>query len=261
MVALITGGSSGMGLEFACQLAEKGYDLVLVSNQEEELSTAVQELTWQFPVHVESHFQDLALPDAADALFAWCGEQGLLPDILVNNAGMFFFKELGEADLDRVEAMLNLHVRTVTRLCLLFGEAMKKRGSGSILIVSSMAARLPVPGITLYSATKAYLKSFGRSFSYELRPYGVGVTTVCPAAIATPLYKLSPTLMRLGVKIRLIHTPRWLVRRALRALFHRRRVVSPSLMNLWLPALIALLPGPLIQRIWKRLSTPKTPSE
>ena len=83
MVALITGGSSGMGLEFACQLAEKGYDLVLVSNREEELRVAVQELTWQFPVHVEGHFQDLALPDAADALFAWCGERGLLPGPLV----------------------------------------------------------------------------------------------------------------------------------------------------------------------------------
>ena len=149
--------------------------------------------------------------------------------------------------------MLNLHVGTVTRLSILFGEAMKQRGSGYILIVSSMAARLPTPGITIYSATKAYLRSFGRSLSYELRPYGVGVTTVCPAAIATPLYRLKPSLMDLGVKVRLIHTPAWLVRRALRAMFRRRRVVSPSLMNVWLPPLVALLPGPLEQWLWKCL--------
>ena len=251
MVALITGGSSGMGLEYARQLAEKGYDLVLVSNREEELSSAVSALSMQFPVQVEGHFQDLALPSSADELFAWCQGRDLVPDVLVNNAGMFFFKELTSADLGRVQAMLNLHVGTVTRLSILFGEAMKQRGSGYILIVSSMAARIPAPGITIYSATKAYLRSFGRSLSYELRPYGVGVTTVCPAAIATPLYRLKPSLMDLGVKVRLIHTPAWLVRRALRAMFRRRRVVSPSCMNVWLPPLVALLPGPLEQWLWK----------
>ena len=258
MVALITGGSSGMGLEYARQLAGKGYDLLLVSNREEELAGAVTGLSEAFPVKVSGHYQDLALPTAADALFAWCQGRGLVPDVLVNNAGMFFFKELTRADLGRVQAMLNLHVSTVTRLSILFGEAMKQRGSGYILIVSSMAARIPAPGITIYSATKAYLRSFGRSLSYELRPYGVGVTTVCPAAIATPLYRLKPSLLELGVRTRVIHTPAWLVRRALRAMFHRRRVVSPSAMNVWLPPLVALLPGPLEQWLWKRLSSSRT---
>ena len=166
---------------------------------------------------------------------------------------MFFFKELEWADMDRVQAMLNLHVQTVTRLSLLMGLAMKERGSGRILIVSSMTARIPAPGITIYSATKAYLRSFGKSLHYEFRPYGVGVTTVCPAAIATPLYRMSPRLMNWGLKTGLVHTPKWLVKRALRAMFRGRRVVSPSLMNLWLPAFISLLPGFLVAAIWKKL--------
>lgn len=254
MTALITGGSSGMGLEYASQLAAKGYDLILVSNREEELKSAGERLETAYIVRVTTHFQDLAAPDAADLLYDWCVRQcGILPDVLINNAGMFFFKELSSEDLDRVQAMLNLHMVTVTRSCLLFGEAMKKRGSGRILIMSSMAARIPAPGITIYSATKAYLKSFGRSLSYELKPYGVSVTTVCPAAIATPLYRLDEKKMKLGVRCGLIHTPKWLVRRAIRAMLHGRRVISPSLMNLWLPALIALLPGPLVAAIWKRL--------
>ena len=253
MVALITGGSSGMGLEYARELAARGYDLILVSNREAELAAARAELSASFPVRVGTRFQDLAQARAADELYAWCLGEGILPDVLVNNAGMFFFKELHPEDLERVQAMLDLHITTVTRLSLLFGLAMKERGSGHILIVSSMAARLPVPGITTYSATKAYLRSFGRSLSYELKPYGVGVTTVCPAAIATPLYRLSEKWMRLGVRTGLIHTPRWLVRRALRAMFRGRRVLSPSLMNVWLPALIGLLPAPLVQSIWKRL--------
>ena len=243
-----------MGLEYARQLAGRGYSLILVSNREDELSEASAQLEAAFPVSVTTRFQDLAQPSSADELFAWCTDQlGILPDILVNNAGMFFFKELSEDDLPRVQAMVNLHVVTVTRLSLLFGLAMKKRGSGYILNMSSMTAEIPAPGITVYSATKTYLKSFGRSLSYELKPYGVGVTTVCPAAIATPLYHLGEKRMKTLLRLGLIHTPSWLVRRALRAMFHRRRVINPGFMNVWLPALIWLLPGPLVAAIWKKL--------
>ena len=254
MTALITGGSSGMGLEFARQLAGRGYDLILVSNREEELRAAAESLCKDYPVRVTIRFQNLATTDAADGLFAWCMEEaGGSPDVVVNDAGMFFFKELEVSDMDRVQAMLNLHVVTVTRICLLFGNAMKQRGSGYIINISSMAARLPVPGITVYSATKAYLRSFGKSLSYELKPYGVTLTTVCPAAIATPLYRLSEKWMRLGVNVGLIRTPRWLVKRSLRAMFRGRRLISPAFMNIWLPALIALFPGCLIAALWKRL--------
>ena len=253
MVALITGGSSGMGLEFARQLAGRGYDLLLVSNKEDDLAKAKEDLVQEYKVQILTRFQDLSEPRAADDLFAWCQGKGILPDVLVNNAGMFFFKELEVSDLDRIQAMVNLHVTTVTRLCILFSQAMKERGSGRILIVSSMAAKLPAPGITIYSATKAYLRSFGKSLSFETKPYGVSVTTVCPAAIATPLYNLKDKWLRLGVRVRLIHTPQWLVRRALKAMFKGRRLISPSIMNVYLPVLIASLPGPLEARIWEKL--------
>ena len=240
-----------MGLEFSRQLAARGYALVLVGNREQELADAARELGKE--TAVRTRFQDLAQPRAADELFTWCGAEDIHPDVLVNNAGMFFFKELQPEDLDRVQAMINLHITTVTRLCILFGREMKERGNGYILNMSSMAARIPAPGITVYSASKAYLRNFGRSLSFELRPYGVGVTTVCPAAIATPLYRLDEKRMKLGVRTGLIRTPQWLVRRALRAMFRRRRVLSPACMNIWLPALVAILPGPLEERIWKKL--------
>ena len=252
MVALITGGSSGMGLEFARQLAARGYDLVLVSNREEELSEAATHLAEQWSVRITTHWHDLAQADSADTLWAWCQSESLLPDVWVNDAGMYFFKELQAEDLGRVQAMLYLHVQTVTRLCLLVGSAMKERGSGYILNISSMAARLPVPGITVYSATKAYLRSFGRSLSYELKPYGVGMTTVCPAAIATPLYNLDDRVMKIGLRTGIVRTPKWLVKRALRGMFRKRRVVSPGFMNVYLPLLIGLLPGPVIARLWKK---------
>ena len=252
MRALITGGSSGMGLEYARQLAAKGYDLLLVSNQQEELARVAEELSQTYHVNVIGHFQDLATETAAEELFGFCQAENLQIDILINNAGMFFFEELSTVNEAKALTMLRLHVFTPTRLCILFGEQMKQRGIGYILNMSSMAAKLPCPGITVYSATKAYLKSFSKSLYFEMRPYGVGVTTVCPAAIATPLYKLKPSLLRLGVKTGVIGTPRWLVRRALRRMFHHRRVVKPGLMNYYLPPLIAILPKWLVAKLWRK---------
>ena len=252
MRALITGGSSGMGLEYARQLAAKGYDLLLVSNQPEELAKAAKDLSQPFGVKVVGHYQDLAAETAAEELYSFCQAENLQIDILINNAGMFFFEELSADNESKALKMMQLHMLTPTRLCVLFGEEMKQRGQGYILNMSSMAAKLPCPGITIYSATKAYLKSFGKSLYFEMRPYGVGVTTVCPAAIATPLYKLKPSLLKLGVNIGLIGTPKWLVRRALRGMFHHRRVVKPGLMNYYLPPLIAMLPKWLVSRLWRK---------
>lgn len=249
-LALITGGSSGMGLEYARQLAAAGHDLLLVSIQPEELEKAKDTLEKEYGVKVATRYQDLAATDAAEELLAYCRENGLTPDILVCNAGMFFFHELTPDICRRAEAMINLHVLTNTKLAVLFGEEMKQRGCGRIIIMSSMAAKLPAPGISVYSASKAYLKSFGKSLWFEMHPYGVSVTTVCPAAIATPLYKLKPSLMKLGVKLGVIKTPHWLVKRALRASRHGRKVICPSFMNVYLPPLLRGLPEHIENQLW-----------
>ena len=250
-MALITGGSSGMGLEYARQLAEMGCNLLLVSNQREELEQVAKDLKTD-EIQVIPHYQDLATETAAEELFAFCQAENLQIDILINNAGMFFFEELTPGNEAKALTMMRLHIFTPTRLCVLFGEAMKRRGYGYLINMSSMAAKLPCPGITIYSATKAYLKSFGKSLYFEMIPYGVGVTTVCPAAIATPLYRLKPSLLNFGVKIGVIGTPQWLVRKALKGMMCKKRVVRPGFMNLYLPPLIALLPHGLVAKLWQK---------
>lgn len=250
--ALITGGSSGMGLEYAKQLAEIGCNLLLVSNQMEELTQAAEALKRGRNIQVLPHYQDLATETAAEELLSFCQAENLQIDILINNAGMFFFEELTTENEAKALTMLRLHVFTPTRLCILFGEEMKKRGYGYLINMSSMAAKLPCPGITIYSATKAYLKSFGKSLYFEMRPYGVGVTTVCPAAIATPLYRLKPSLLKLGVRIGLIGTPQWLVGKALNGMIRKKRVVKPGFMNIYLPPMIALLPHGLVAKLWQK---------
>ena len=245
MKALVTGGSSGIGLEFARQLAQKGYALALVSNREQELADAAGKLQAEYGVPVETLCIDLAKPGAAEEVLTWCPE----PDVLINNAGMFFMEYLKPESLGKVRTMMGLHMNAVTELCILAGSQMKEKGSGHILNISSMTARIPAPGIAIYSSTKAYLKVFGKSLSYELRPFGVTVTTVCPAAVDTGLYPLPERLRKFLRRIGIIRTPEWLVRRSLKALFRGRRIFSPGLTNFLLPPLIAILPARLIDRL------------
>ena len=243
--ALVTGASSGIGLEFSRQLAQMGYALAMVSNREQELADAAEGLRTEFGVPVQEFCIDLTKQGAAEEVLAWCPE----PDVLINNAGMFFMEYLKPESLGKVRTMMALHMNVVTELCILAGSRMKEKGDGHILNISSMTARIPAPGIAIYSSTKAYLKTFGKSLSYELRPFGVTVTTVCPAAVDTGLYPLGDRLRRFLRRIGIIRTPEWLVRRSLKAMFRGRRIFSPGLTNALLPPLIAILPARLIDRL------------
>lgn len=250
--ALVTGATSGMGWEYCQQLAARGCNILMVSIQQDLLATLPGVLAERYGVQSWGLYVDLSLESAADEVWNHCRQRQLAIDILVNNAGMFFFHELDATTQDRALAMLRLHVFTPTRLTMLFGDTMKARRRGYIINMSSLTAQLPTPGITMYAATKAYLKSYSKSMYYEMAPYGVGVTTVLPAAVATPLYNIKPRLMKLCVAIGLIHTPQWLVRRALRGMLHKRHVVKPGLMNYLVPLLIKLLPNGLEQTIWNK---------
>ena len=246
--ALITGGSSGIGLEYARQIAGRGYDVALVSNREGELKGAAETLTC-FGVKVFTLYADLAKHGAAKLVADWCDREGIVPDVLINNAGMFFMEYLGAESMEKVSAMMALHVETVTELCVLFGSRMKAAGHGHILNMASMTAWIPAPGIAVYSASKAYLVSFGKGLSYELKPYGVSVTTVCPAAIDTGLYPLGDKfrgrLRRMGI----VKSPEWLVKRALRGMFRGRRLMRPGPLNRLVPLIVSLLPARLIDRL------------
>lgn len=251
--ALVTGGSSGIGLAFSRQLASEGYALMLVGNRAEELEDAARELS----THVEILCLDLAETDAARQVLAWCERIGAIPDLLVNNAGIFFMEYLEPALLGKARTMIRLHAEAVTELCILFGARMKERGYGQILIVSSMTAGIPAPGIAVYSATKAYLKSFGRSLSYELRPFGVSVTTLCPSAVDTGLYPLGDGLRRFLRRTGILRSPEWLARHALRGMRRGRRCLRPGFTNFLVPLLVTLLPARLIDRLGVRLLRPR----
>ena len=257
MTALVTGASSGMGLEYARQLAAAGCSVVMVSNQAEALEVCAEELRQQFPVEIRAKYADLSEAGAANDLWNYCEENGLKIDILINNAGIFFFEELEGEVCHKAEVMMKLHVYTPSRLCMLFGNAMKRRGRGYILNVSSVAAGMCVPGLTTYAATKSYLRSFSKSLYYEMRPYGVSVTAVCPGAVATGLYSVLPALVRIlevAAKFGLVYSPEKLVRKALRAMFRGRRCVTPGFINHFFAPAVNAIPRFVVNRIWRKLT-------
>ena len=149
MLSLVTGASSGIGLQYATALARDYHsDLLLVSNQQEELDRVAAELAATYGVQTTAHFADLSLNDAAEQLFAWTKENNFTVDVLINNAGVFFFNPYIETSMKRIELMLQLHVMTVAKLTRLFAEDMAKRSvsdsglpmKGYILNMSSMSA-------------------------------------------------------------------------------------------------------------------------
>lgn len=248
MLALVTGASSGIGLEYAKQLARDYHtDLLLVSNQEEEQRQVAADLAAQYGVKTTALYADLSKQDAAEQLHQYCLDNHLVVDILVNNAGVFFFNPYCETSMKRIELILNLHMITVAKLCRLFGEDMidrqltaeeqsqticgKSRKKGYILNMSSMSAWMAMPGIQSYNATKAFIYNFSKSLWYELKPKGVNITVMTPGAVDTALFGLAPHLRRLAVNLTVSIPPEKLVKRALRKMFRGKKADMPGVIN------------------------------
>lgn len=260
--ALVTGGSSGIGEQYVRQLAAEGHNVVVVSNRDDENRRVAEAVRAEFGVEVVPLCVDLTEPTAAEQLFAFCEEHAVEVDMLVNNAGMLIFNQLERTDAARLDAIIALHCTTPTKLCRLFAPAMRARGEGHIILMSSITAWTPFPTISHYAATKAYLRSFGQSLWYELRGTGVTVTTVFPSAVDTPFYSLSDRVRRWLRRLGVMQTADEVARKALRAARRGRRRCLPSLLTKIEAGICAILPSwallpilriPAIKRILERI--------
>ena len=213
---VVTGASSGIGLEFSRQLAAKGCNLVMVSNQPAELWKCATEIATLYDVRALPMVLDLTDEDAPARLLEFMAERGITPELLINNAGVFDFKSVGAMTGERLDLYIDLHVRAVTLLSRSVGALMARNGGGRILNMSSMSCWMPMPGIAMYSATKAYIRAFSRAYRVEMKDSGVSVTVACPGGIATDLFGLPRNLQRLGVRLGVLMTPETFVKRALR---------------------------------------------
>ena len=179
-VALVTGASAGLGVDFARQLAKRGHRLVLAARRKDRLEALAKDLGKARAVEI-----DLSKPNAAAKLMADLEANGESVDLLVNNAGFGLIGRFAELDAKRERQMIDLNVGTLTDLCRAVAPQMIQRKSGGIINVASTAAFQPGPKMAVYFATKAFVLSFTEALHEELKPHGVHVTCLCPGPTRT----------------------------------------------------------------------------
>ena len=251
MYALITGASSGCGYEYARVMAQKGYDLLIVSN-EEAIHDKAQLLRQDYGVEVVSLVRNLGVQEAAKELYEYCQNHQLEVEVLINNAGVYHDRDFLDDSEAFNQLIFNLHMHTPAMLMYHFGQDMVKRGKGYILNMCSITADIAVQRLGSYGATKAFLQNFTRSVHIELKQKGVYVTNMTPGAINTGLYNIRPWLTKMGLVLGYIVQPDYLTRRGVKAMMKGRAKVSvPGVWNTILLFFVALIPTCLLRLVRK----------
>ncbi|MEW6367246.1 MAG: SDR family oxidoreductase [Acidobacteriota bacterium] len=228
--ALVTGASSGIGLELSRLLAADGHNLVLVARNKARLDEIAQDLRGRHGVEVAVMAADLSDPVSARELAAALDARSIEVDVLVNNAGFGMHGVFAEADVDQLLGMLHVNMTSLTYLTRLILPQMIARGTGSVLNVGSTGSFGPCPLMAVYCATKAYVLSFSEALAEELRGTGVSVTALCPGVTETGFQARAKV-----EKIRMTQTPmmsaREVAEAGYRAMKQRRALTVPGIAN------------------------------
>jgi uncharacterized protein len=257
-LALVTGASSGIGLEIARLLAGRGYRLVLTARSEERLRAAADEVTRLGAPDAEVVALDLSDDGAVARLVV--ALEGAVPDALVNNAGFGTHGPLAETDADATHRMVTLNVTALTDLTRALLPGMVARGSGRILNVASTAAFQPGPFMAVYYASKAYVLSFSEALHDELRGTGVTSTCLCPGPTETDFQRRAGIEgMGVGQAARAMPDARAVAEAGVRAMHAGRRLVVPGALNRVGTVLAQLAPRGLAIRFIRRLQEARDP--
>jgi len=217
MLALITGASSGLGIEFARLLAINGYDLIISARRMDRLESLKKVLEKKYKINVEVFQADLSQVSEVERLAESCFNREV--DILINNAGFGILKAFQNISNEENTNLINTNI---TALTLLSQEFIKTQEKGYILNVASIAAFLPGPLLSSYYASKAYVLSLSAAVNEELKRSGkpVSVTALCPGPMKTEFFATAGASKEFATA-----TPRACAKRALRAMFMRKPVV------------------------------------
>lgn len=195
--ALVTGASSGLGVDFAHLLAERGANLVLVARRVPPMQELSAALSDQYGIRVHVEPMDLSLHGVGEELKARLDKLSIEVDLLINNAGYGLFGDFLEQKISDCLNMMQLNMLSLTELTHVFSRDMVLRGKGQILLVASIGAYQATPLYAAYCATKSYVLHFGEALHEELRDKGVTVTVLSPGVTATHFFAVSgqaPTL-------------------------------------------------------------------
>jgi len=249
--ALITGASSGIGLEFARLFAEGGYDVVLVARTESKLKALAEELSAKHGVRALAVAADLADPAASRGLVERLKAEGVQVEVLVNNAGYASYGAFAETDLDAELKMIQVNIATLTALTKAVLPGMLERKSGRILNVASTAAFQPGPLMAVYYATKAYVLSFSEALANETQGTGVSVTCLCPGPTKTGFQERARMQDSRLVQGEIMDV-QTVAQAGYSALMSKKRIVIPGRQNQLLAFATRLLPRSLVTRLTRQ---------
>jgi short-subunit dehydrogenase len=254
-VALITGGSSGIGEAFAEVFAAEGFDLVLTARREDRLRAVQARLQRQHGVRVEVIVADLAKPDAPARLCTEIAARGLTIDALVNNAGYGVPGAYLASPWETHAAFIQVMVTAVAELTHRLLPGMIERRYGRIINVASLAGLVPSPaGHTLYAASKAFLIKFSESLSQEVPRDEVHVTAVCPGFTHSEFHDVTGTRAAMsGLPSFMWMSAADVARESYAAVMAGAPVVVIGRMNAALATLVRILPQGLVERVSRRI--------
>ena len=236
-VALVTGASSGIGLEIAKILASQNYDLIICARREKELQDLAEEITRQYTVNCKVVVADLTTEKGVDLLI----KDSVEVDILVNNAGFGILGDHFDMQLGRQLEMIELNIHALTRLSHVFGNLMVEKGRGRIMNVASIASYISGPTFAVYCATKAYVLSYSRALHKELKNKQVSVTALCPGYVTTGFQEVAG--MELSKMEKLTTVPvKKVAEIAVKAMHKGKREVMPGIVNKPLPLVTKITP-------------------
>ena len=257
--ALITGASAGIGRQFACQLAGRARSIILIARREESLIELADELRQHRP-NLRIYVRKVDLSDFVQLqdLLDWIDREKLNVDLLINNAGLGDSGSFASSDPVRNKQMTLVNITALTSLTHHLLPQMITKRRGGILNVSSSAGFVPIPGLAVYAATKAYVASFSEALRAELRGTGVTVCALCPGPVVTEFQQVAKrkgVQPDIGPKF-LIVTVEQVVRDALAALEAERPLVIPGLAMKLLMLLARSMPLPALR--WVARVSPRT---
>jgi short-subunit dehydrogenase len=241
-IALITGASSGIGLELATAAAADGHDVVLVARRADRLETVADGLRQEYGVTAIPIPADLADPAMPGWLVGELERRGLAIDVLVNNAGFGLLDDFRSTPLERELEMIRLNVSTTVELTKRILPGMLARRRGRIANVASTAGFVPGPWMAVYYATKAFVISFSQAIAEELKETGVTVTVICPGSTVSEFQQVAGIKTALYMKGPFKSDPRTVARAGWDATIAGRRMVVVGFFNRMFVQLIRFLP-------------------
>ena len=249
---LITGASSGIGLELAKLFARDHYQLVLVARSREALEKLATDLKTNFGASAMIVVVDLSLPQAVEEVASFIDQKHIAIDVLVNNAGFGDFGYFKDTDWAKEEQMMRLNMIALTHLTKIFVRKMVARGQGKILNVASAAGFLPGPLMAVYYATKAYVLHFSEAVANELKGTGVSMTILCPGPTASGFQQMAGLEESGMVRGKKLPTSASVAKSGYRALQKGRTIVITGLKNKCMIELLRITPRFFVRNYVRR---------